>query len=67
MLGRVWRAGGGSWSFGTRATDEETLKEAVSSGQARIGFLLPEDVGTLFEAYGSQKTKNLSAGVFNQL
>ena len=43
-------------------TDEETLKEAVSSGQARIGFLLPEDVGALFEAYGSQKTKNLSAG-----
>ena len=42
--------------------DEEALKEAVSSGQARIGFLLPEDVNALFEAYGSQKTKNLSEG-----
>lgn len=43
-------------------TDEEQLKEAVSSGQARIGFVLPEDVDALFEAYGSQKTKNLSEG-----
>ncbi len=43
-------------------SDKKTMKEAVSSGQARIGFLLPKDTGALFEAYGSQKTKNLSEG-----
>ena len=43
-------------------SDKDTMTEAVSSGQARIGFLLPKDVGALFEAYGSQKTKNLSEG-----
>lgn len=42
--------------------DEESLRETVSSGQARIGFLLPEELDALFEAYGSQKTKNLSEG-----
>lgn len=42
--------------------DKDALKDTVSSGQARIGFLLPEDVNALFEAYGSQETKNLSAG-----
>lgn len=42
--------------------NEEELVQAVTSGQARIGFLLPEDLGALYDAYGSQETKNLSAG-----
>ena len=42
--------------------DKEELLHAVVSGQARIGFLLPEDLNALFTAYGSQETKNLSAG-----
>ncbi|HCI73712.1 MAG TPA: hypothetical protein DHV42_04130 [Lachnospiraceae bacterium] len=42
--------------------DEEELLHAVTTGQARIGFLLPPDLNALFQAYGSQKTKNLSAG-----
>lgn len=47
--------------------DKEAMLQAVSSGQARIGFLLPEDLTALFEAYGSQETKNLSAGALVML
>ncbi|MBP3873166.1 MAG: hypothetical protein J6E32_05550 [Lachnospiraceae bacterium] len=47
--------------------DEEELMQMVSSGQARIGFLLPKNLGALFDAYGSQKTKNLSAGALAML
>ncbi len=47
--------------------DKEDLVQAVSSGQARIGFLLPENLDKLFEAYGSQETKNLSAGALAML
>lgn len=42
--------------------NEDELLHAVSTGQARIGFLLPADLNALFQAYGSQETKNLSAG-----
>lgn len=48
-------------------SNEEELTDAVTSGQARIGFLLPKDLNALFEAYGSQKTKNLSDGALAML
>ena len=48
-------------------SDKDAMLDAVSSGQARIGFLLPEDLNALFEAYGNQKTKNLSEGALVML
>ncbi len=42
--------------------DEESVKKAIATGHARIGFVLPESLDALFEAYGTQKTKNLSEG-----
>ncbi len=47
--------------------DEEAVKKAISTGHARIGFVLPPDLDALFEAYGSQKTKNLSDGALAML
>lgn len=41
-------------------SSKEAVLNAIESGHARIGFVLPNDVNALFEAYGSQKTKNLS-------
>ncbi len=42
--------------------DEESVRKAISTGHARIGFVLPKSMDALFEAYGTQETKNLSEG-----
>ncbi len=46
---------------------EEDVLNAIASGHARIGFVLPENLDALFEAYGNQKTKNLSEGALVML
>jgi len=42
--------------------DGEAAKEAVASGEARIGIVFPPNLDELFAAYGAQETADLSAG-----
>ncbi len=48
-------------------SNKEEVLDAIAKGHARIGFILPKDLNALFEAYGSQETKNLSEGALVML